>query len=132
MKKSTKTILAIVGVVLLIAAMAAAWLLTRPETSQGAKAVTVQVVHMDGTEKEEVLHTDAEFLGQALQESKTLNILSEDGPYGIYITSVDGEAASDEAQTYWCISKDGEMLMVGADQQPIADGEHYELVLTKW
>ena len=51
---------------------------------------------------------------------------------GCFITTVDGEAASNEEQTFWSISKDGVDLEVGADSQPIADGEHYELTLKTW
>ena len=30
------------------------------------------------------------------------------------------------------LTKDGEMLNTSADLTPIADGEHYELTLSKW
>lgn len=58
--------------------------------------------------------------------------MGSNGEYGLYITSVDGEEASDADQTYWSISQEGEMLTVGVDSQPIADGERYELTLSKW
>ena len=132
MKKNTKILLAVLAIVVLVGGMTAAYFLTRTQAQQGAKAITVQVVHLDGKTKTVTLRTDAEYLGQALTESRALGVVSEDGPYGIYIQTVDGETASAAAQTYWCLSQNGEMLMVGADQQPIADGEQYELTLTKW
>ena len=78
------------------------------------------------------LKTDAENLGAALVEDKDIGVTGEDSDYGIFITTVDGEAASNEEQTFWSISKDGVDLEVGADSQPIADGEHYELTLKTW
>ena len=94
--------------------------------------LTIEVVHGDGTTKEFTLHTEAETLGAALVEDKDIGVVGEDSDYGLYITTVDGEEASNDAQTYWAISKDGTMLEVGADSQPIADGEHYELTLSTW
>ena len=47
--KNKKMILILVVFVALIAAMAAVFALTRPETSEGAKTITVSVVHKDGT-----------------------------------------------------------------------------------
>lgn len=99
---------------------------------EGAKALTIQVVHGDGSAKNFDIHTDAENLGDALLEHKELAVVGSNGEYGLYITSVDGEEASDADQTYWSISQEGEMLTVGVDSQPIADGERYELTLSKW
>ena len=45
---------------------------------------------------------------------------------------MDGVTADAEKQEWWCITKNGEQLNTGADQTPIADGEHYELTLSKW
>ena len=53
----------------------------------------------------------------------------EEGPYGLYIKTVDGETASDADRTWWCITKDGGEVTTSADLTPIADGEHYELTL---
>lgn len=54
------------------------------------------------------------------------------GEYGLYIETVDGVTADAANQEWWCITKDGEMLNTSADLTPIADGEHYELTLSKW
>ena len=145
MKKSTKTILALVALVCVAALFAGVYFASRNAaeekarkaneesgTDEGGITLTIQVVHGNGETKEFTIHTDAEYLGEALQEHEELGIIGEDGPYGLYIKEVDGEAASDEAHTFWNVSLNGEALMVGADQQPIQDGEHYELVLTKW
>ena len=131
MKKQMRTLLAL-ALIVVVLAMALSGCAKKDETPAGSKTVTVEVVHGDGSTKEFTLHTDAEMLGAALVEDKEINVTGEDSDYGLYITSVDGEAASNDDQTYWAISKDGEMLQVGADSQPVADGEHDELTLTTW
>lgn len=105
-----------------------AWWVNRPETAAGSKAVTVQVVHKDGSSKDFSLQTDEEFLGRALVENNVVE--DNQGPYGLYILTADGETADESAQEWWQITRDGEALTTGADATPIADGEHYELTLT--
>ena len=125
-------IIAVAVLLVVVIAGVCAWFALKPATNEGAKALTIQVVHGDSSSKEFQIRTDAEYLGDALLEHKEIGVVGEDGQYGLYIKSVDGEEASDAEQTYWAVSQEGEMLMVGADSQPIADGEQYELVLTKW
>ena len=132
MKKNKGAVIAMVALVCAAAVFVGAYFATRGATSEGSKTLTIEIVHGNGESKEYTIHTDAEYLGQALMENEELGVIGEDGPYGLYIKEVDGEKASDADQTFWSVSLSGESLMVGADQQPIADGEHYELVLTTW
>ncbi|MBR3705034.1 MAG: DUF4430 domain-containing protein [Oscillospiraceae bacterium] len=132
MKKNKGTVIALGALICVAAVFVGAYFATRGATSEGSKTLTIEIVHGNGDSKEYTIHTDAEYLGQALMENEELGVIGEDGPYGLYIKEVDGEKASDADQTFWSVSQDGESLLVGADQQPIADGEHYELVLTTW
>ena len=96
---------------------------------EGGKTVQVEVK----AEEQSItftIKTDAETLGEALKEHGL--IAGEDGAYGLYIKTVNGIVADYNVdQTYWALSKNGEMLLTGADSTPIADGEHYELTKTK-
>lgn len=132
MKKNKRTVIALGALICVAAVFVGAYFATRGAVSEGSKTLTIEIVHGDGQTKEFTIRTDAEYLGQALMENEKLGVIGEDGPYGLYIKEVDGEKASDADQTFWSVSLSGESLMVGADQQPIADGEHYELVLTTW
>ena len=132
MKKNKGVIIALAALVLVAAVFAGVYFATRGETAVGSKELTIEIVHGNGETKEFTIRTDAEYLGEALQENEELGVIGEQGPYGLYIKEVDGEQASDADQTFWSVSLNGESLMVGADSQPINDGEHYELVLTKW
>ena len=123
-----KTLIPAAALILAVAVFLGVWFATRPAVQQGAKALTVEVVHGDSTTKTFDFRTDAEYLGRALVEQ---NIVEDNqGPYGLYILTADGETADESEQEWWCITKGGEALMTGADETPVADGETYELTLT--
>lgn len=119
-------LLAVVGVCLTL------WLARRPETAEGTKTLSIQVVHGDGSAKDFEFRTEAKNLAQALLEHEPLGVKGDDSQFGLYIQTVDGETASDADQTFWSVSKDGVALTVGTSSQPISDGERYELTLTQW
>lgn len=128
-QKSRKgIIIALAALVAVLVIALAVYFVTRPATVAGAKTVTVEVVHKDGTAKEFQLHTDKEYLGDALVEGKVVE--DNQGDYGLFILTADGETVNEANQEWWNVLKDGEALTVGASAQPIADGEHYELVFT--
>ena len=86
-----KRIVALVAIVVVIALMLGVYLATRPETQQGSKAITIQVVHKDGTEKTFTYRTDAEFLAEVLLAEEL--VTGSTGEFGLTIESVDGEKA---------------------------------------
>ena len=124
-KKRTYT----AGLILLLLCILAGilYVQTRPETAAGQKALTVVVVHGDGEEKTFDYTTDAEYLGQVLEENQLAS--GTEGAYGTFITTVDGETADEAKEQWWCITKEGEMVSTSADQAPITDGDQYELTL---
>ena len=130
MKKNTKLILGIVALVVVIAALLGVYLATRPETSQGAKTFTVEVVHADGGSKTFTYHTDEEFLGVVLETEGLIK--GEMGPYGLTIFEVDGERAVwEENGAYWAIFVNGEYGMTGVDTTPVDDGDAFKLEYTR-
>lgn len=91
--------------------------------------ITVAVTNKAGETTETEIRTTADNLGDALVSSGLVEDNQSD--YGLYILTVNGETADYNVdQSYWALSKDGEMLMTGASSTPIADGEHYELTYT--
>ncbi len=129
MKKNTKLILAIVALVVVIAALLGVYLGTRPQTSQGAKTFTVEVVHADGSSKTFTYHTDEEYLGTVLEAEGLIK--GEMGPYGLTIFEVDGERAVWEGNgAYWAIYVNGEYGMTGVDATPVNDGDAFKLEYT--
>lgn len=130
MDKRTRQILIAAGVlVVLLAVAAGVWMRFGPKGTGGTKQVTVRVVYADKTQKAFPLRTNAEFLGRALEEAGLAQ--GEQGPYGLYIKTVDGVTADESKQQWWCLTKGGETVMTGADATPVADGDVFELTLTE-
>lgn len=127
--KNKKMILAVVALVAVIAIMAGVFFLTRPETSQGAKTITVTVVHKDGTSKDFTCQTDEEYLGAVLLAEEIVE--GEQGEFGLYFNIADGETADYSVDGgWWQIFVGEEAATTGADGIAIADGGVYKLVYT--
>lgn len=124
-KKQTK----LAGIILAICCILAVIIFfqTRPETSAGEKQITIAVIHGDGSENAFSYDTDAEYLGEVLTDEGLAE--GTEGPYGLFITTVDGETADESKEQWWCITKDGENVNTGADQTPIEDQDQFELTL---
>lgn len=116
-----------IGLVVLIALFSALFILNRPDTEEGSKQIGVTVVFADKSEKEYTIKTDAEYLADALLEEKIIEEKSKDGMY----TVIAGERADYTLDgSWWCLSVNGEMASVGINDQPVTDGENYELTNT--
>lgn len=102
---------------------------TNGTTASETKTITVKVVHSDKTEKILTIVTDASFLRAAL-DSKDL-IKGDEGEFGLFINEVDGECADySKNESWWCLTKGGEMLMTGVETTPISNGDTFELTYT--
>lgn len=95
----------------------------------GAKEIDILVLHADQTEHTFTYQTDAEYLADVLLENELAE--GEMGPYGLFITTVDGETADESKQQWWCITKGGAQVNSGAEELPLADGDQFELTLTE-
>ena len=61
----------------------------KKKQKEGTKKVSIEVVHGDGKAETFEYNTEAEFLGEILKENELVE--GEEGEYGLFITSVDGE-----------------------------------------
>jgi hypothetical protein len=124
-----KVWIAVVALVAVAALMLGVFFLTRGETAEGVKRITVTVVHKDGSEKVFRCRTEEEYLGPVLLENKLVD--GEQGEYGLYIHAVDGETADYNVdQGWWALYVGEEMATTGADQIVINDGDSFRLVYT--
>ena len=121
-----KLILALVALLLVIGVFAGVWLATRPQSTEGIKNITVQIVHSDKTEKMLKFTTDKEHLAEVLLEEGLI-----EGANGYY-TVVDGEEAlwNETTQAYWSLLINGEYAMEGMDTTDLVDGAVYKLEYT--
>ena len=123
-----RTNLIIISVaILLFAAVISLYLFFRLGPQQGVKDIYVSVVHGDSSVSYFEYSTKAEFLGDVLTEEGLLE--GEAGPYGLWVTVMDGEEADDSKQEWWGYTVNGAFSMYGVDQQPIMDGDSYEFTL---
>ena len=122
--KNKKLVIAAAALVLVVALMAGIWFATRPETEAGSKGYAVTVVHKDGTVKEFSYRTDEEYLAGALLEEGLVS--GEDGPYGLYVKTVDGETLDyDTHKKYWAFYENGTQAMTGVDKTDVVEGAVY-------
>ena len=131
MKKnnSKKVIIGAIALVVVCAVLLLVYKNFMLKGAEGDKTVTVKVVHGDGSEKEFSYATDEAYLGAVIQAENLVE--GEEGQYGLFMTSVDGEKADDSKQQWWCLTKGGEQVNTSADQTPIEDGDTFELTLTE-
>lgn len=111
-------LLIVVGVLLAV---------NRQETAQGAKTITVAVIARQQTETF-TLYTQEEFLRGVLEEAALVQ--GVEGPYGLFVTSVNAVTVDDSLQQWWCFTKGGEPLYTGVDETPVYDGDTFEITLT--
>lgn len=100
------------------------------DADPNTKNITLICVHSDGSEAKHSIRTNATNLEDAITGSDFVK--GEEGPYGLYITEVDGEFAKYEVNNaYWAMYKGDVALETGAKDTTIAEGETYKLVYTK-
>lgn len=93
----------------------------------GEKQITIEVIHGDGTSSGHSYVTQAEYLGELLTAEELAE--GDEGPFGLFIHTVDGERADEQQQQWWRITKNGQEVTTGADQTVLRDQEKYELAL---
>ncbi len=97
---------------------------------QGKNSFSLTVTGSDGKEIAVTIQTDKTIVGEALQE---LGILfGEEGPYGLYIKTVNGETLDYETDgMYWSFYVNGGYAMTGVDQTAIEPGVEYAIKAEK-
>ena len=129
MNKRTKLTLSFLALLAVICLFVGLHLSSRPEPVTGVKSVSVEVVHGDGTAKRFDFETDKEYLGQLLLSEGLIK--GDAGPYGLYITEVDGEVAIyEQNKSYWALFEGDSYATQGADTTPLTHGSRYRLVYT--
>ncbi|SOC36302.1 DUF4430 domain-containing protein [Ureibacillus acetophenoni] len=87
------------------------------ETNVEELKVELEVINDGESEVKEVPFTEGE---NALEVTvRELNAVEEGG----FVTSINGVEAGEETKTYWALSVNGEMSMVGAAEVILKDGD---------
>jgi hypothetical protein len=125
-----KILLGIVAVVVLACLFVLAYNVFSPKATQGAKAITIEVIDDADKSTTYEIHTDAEYLRGAMEESD-IEFSGTESEYGMMVETVNGLTADYNADgAYWAFYVDGEYCNYGIDSQPIEDGEAYQIVYT--
>lgn len=130
MNNKKTILLAAVALLVLAGILAGIWYANRPKTDDGTKTITVEVLHGDGSTKSFTYTTSAEYLGEVILAEGLVQ--GEEGEYGLYILTVDGEdAVYEDDGAYWALYQNGEYATSGADTTPIQDGDVFRFEYTK-
>lgn len=91
---------------------------------EGSQSFPFSVLDKEGNETQFEIHTDKETVGEALLELGL--IAGEDGPYGLYVKTVNGLTADyDKDKVYWAFYVNDAYASAGVDLTEIVEGEHY-------
>lgn len=108
----------------LLMLLASFMLVSCKEEDGEEKAFTFICVHADGSEKSYEITTEKEMLGDALIEEGI--IAGENGAYGLYVTTVDGEYHKwEDDGKYWALYIGDAYASTGVDTTKITDGATY-------
>ena len=139
MKQFKNRLVASVLCMVLIVAMAlsmTACSITTPDDAGAGKgqsvekSFTFEVVDKDGNTETFGITTNKTTVGEALLEEGL--IVGEDGPYGLYVTEVNGIVADFNADgTYWAFYVDGGYAASGVDLTEVTDGCTYSFKVEK-
>lgn len=127
-----KIVLGVAALIAVIAVLIGVYSAFGAEAVAGSKDITIEVVNKAAESTMYELSTDAEFLRQAMEEAEGLTFEGEEGPYGLTISSVNGEIADFNVDgSYWGFYVNEEYCNYGVDSQPVMDGDAFKIVYTK-
>lgn len=131
-KTDKKLIIGAAVLVVLIAVFAMVFFLFKPKAAQGAKSITIEVVDNNANSTMYDVHTDAEYLRQAMEEADGLEFSGSESEYGMMVETVNGVTADwNVDQSYWGFFVNGDYCNYGIDSQPVADGDAFQIIYSK-
>ena len=120
-KSNKKVIVGVVVLVALVAALLVVFNLFKEKPVEGSKAITL----------EDEVHTDAEYLLDAMKDAKDLTFDGETGDYGYSLFTINGETHDWNVDgSYWAIYVNGDYGNYSVDTQPVADGDVFRFEYT--
>ena len=127
-----KKALAAAAFALLIAALSFVYVTFREKAQAGSKDITISVINSAGKETIYTLSTDAQYLLGAMEEVEGLTFSGTEGPYGMMLTTVNGETADYNTNgAYWAIIVNGNYGNYGVSMQPVEDGDGFVILYDK-
>ena len=131
-----KKISILVSVVLVIAMVIVTIIVNKNSNNRGEltgneKTVTITVSNKENQEVfNENLETNSNYLLEILEETEDLNVVTESGPYGAYITSINGIVQGDNF--YWTYYIDNEYATTGVSTCEVEEGKTYSFKIEEY
>lgn len=126
-----KKIFTLAAIIVLVAALLGVYSVFREKAVAGSKEITIEVVDSKGESKVYELKTDAEYLEQAMEEAEGLTFAYDEGPYGASVHTVNDEKADYNTDgAYWGFNVNGEYCNYGISEQPVEDGDVFQIIYT--
>ena len=120
-KNNKKLLIGLPVLVAIAVLFGVVYTLFAPKAAAGAKELSIEVVDDTASSQTYTVHTDAQYLRQALEEQKLVS--GSESEYGLWVQTVDGETANEANQEWWGYDINGVQAEYGVDSQPIADGD---------
>lgn len=127
-----KKLIVIIACIAIIAAGIGLYFYANPDETTDSSISVSLTISADGKTETYEVKTDAETLGEMLVDEGYVK--NDQESYGLYIKTVygpfkEGRTTDESKQEWWCVRKDGEMLLTGADETFLSDSDNYELEL---
>ena len=108
-----------------------AYQLFAPQTTEGAKSVTLEVTNQQQKTSTYTVQTDAEYLIDAMKAAPKFTFSGYESAYGLTLITINGITADwEKDNAFWCIYVNGEMGNYGIESQPVYDGDVFQFVYT--
>ena len=117
--------------VILIVTMALIWTNFREKPVEGSKTITIEVVNSEEESKVYELNTDAEYLQQVMEEAKKEGLTFEVDETKMLIVVNGEKAVYTENEAYWALYVNEAYGQHGIEEQPVEDGDVFEIVYTE-
>ena len=128
-KFNYQVIFAVIILFLLMTAMAVCYESFKPEVNPDEKKITLTVISKDKEKKEYSIDTDAQYLEQVMAQAEDLEYSGEAGSYGLMIDTINGQTVL--KGDYWAFYVNGQFCNYGISQQPVYNGDAFEIIYTK-
>lgn len=125
-QSNKKVLIGVAALVAVIAVLAVVFVVFREKPVQGHKSITIEVI--DNTQNSTLyeVHTDAEYLRQAMEEAKGLEFSGTESEYGLMVETVNGVTPDYSVDgAYWSFYVNGNYCNYGIDSQPVEDGDAF-------
>lgn len=130
-KNNKKWLGGVLVLVALLALFAFLFATFREKPVAGSKNITIEVIDQNAEVKTYELSTDADFLQQAIEETEGLTVTGIDGDYGLMVDTVNGIRADYTLDgAYWSFHVNGNYCNYGLSEQPILDGDAFQIIYT--